>query len=178
MKNSTTATTATATSTSFDCAWEALEKKFESLSGKAMTQEQEEALTLSLSEESFSEEALEEKLGLGLSLLLPELKELELLLLEEKACLYASSEEKEAEEEEEAPSEEKLTYALFSEASEAFMEKAEKLGFEESFASELLAKEGLLSEEEALAWAKLEPEASKAFNLGKALEEAIEKEAF
>lgn len=86
--------------------------------------------------------------------------------------------EEEPSEEEEAPSEEKLTYALFSEASDAFMEKAEKLGFEESFASELLAKEGLLSEEEALAWAKLEPEASKAFKLGKALEAAIEKEAF
>ncbi len=47
MKNSSTTTT-----TSFDSAWEALEKKFESLSGKAMTQEQEEALTLSLSEET------------------------------------------------------------------------------------------------------------------------------
>jgi len=173
MKNSSTATT----TTSFDSAWEALEKKFESLSGKAMTQEQEEALTDLFSSDSASEEVVEEKLGLSLSSLEPELKELELLLLEEKACFYASSEEAPSEEEE-APSEEKLTYALFSEASEAFMEKAEKLGFEESFASELLAKEGLLSEEEALAWAKLEPEASKAFNLGKALEAAIEKEAF
>lgn len=74
--------------------------------------------------------------------------------------------------------EEKVTYKLFSEASEAFMEKAEKLGFEESFASELLAKEEPLSEEEASAWDKLEPEASKAFKLGKALEAALEKEAF
>ena len=168
MKNSSTATT----TTSFDSAWEALEKKFESLSGKAMSQTEIELLTLYFTSRSdVNLEALEERLGgINLCALEPELS----AYGDAGTLLNAAVEE----EEEEAPSEEKLTYALFSEASEAFMEKAEKLGFEESFASELLAKEGLLSEEEALAWAKLEPEASKAFNLGKALEAAIEKEAF
>jgi len=171
MKNSTI-TIATATS-SFDSAWEALEKKFESLSGKAMSQTEIELLTLYFTSRSdVNLEALEERLGgINLCALEPELS----AYGNAGTLLNAAVEE----EEEEAPSEEeKITYALFSEASEAFMEKAEKLGFEENFASELLAKEGLLSEEEALAWAKLEPEASKAFELGKALEAAIEKEAF
>jgi len=156
-------------------AWDTLVEKFESLSGKAMSQTEIELLTLYFTRGDVDLEVLEERLGgINLFSLEPELS----AYGHAGNLLNAAVEEEEPSEEEEAPSEEKLTYALFSEASEAFMEKAEKLGFEESFASELLAKEGLLSEEEALAWAKLEPEASKAFNLGKALEAAIEKEAF
>ena len=157
-------------------AWDTLVEKFESLSGKAMSQTEIELLTLYFTRGDVDLEVLEERLGgINLCTLEPELS----AYGDAWTLLNAAVEEEEPSEEEEAPSEEeKITYALFSEASEAFMEKAEKLGFEESFASELLAKEGLLSEEEALAWAKLEPEASKAFNLGKALEAAIEKEAF
>lgn len=173
MKNSSTTITIATAATDF--AWEKLLEKFESLSGKAVSGLEIENLSMYFQQENLDLGVLEEHLGgVELQKLEPELSAYgEAGNLLNAAVEAAASSEAEEEEEEE-----KLTYALFSEASDAFMEKAEKLGFEESFASELLAKEGLLSEEEALAWAKLEPEASKAFNLGKALEAAIEKEAF